>query len=164
MLRLLCACVASLVLVGCGPSSGTIARAKTAEYRVSALDLFDLALAATQETYKIAATEPGNGRFATQPQFYSPEGGRQSPGADGFVSIDANSVRVHFLVEVLPTTFGKLAVSVTPVTYQVVSGSPKPRELAPDDPNLPPWIRGRVDSLAVAIYERAGQYAVAPAQ
>jgi hypothetical protein len=37
----------------------------------------------------------------------------------------------------------------------MIPASPTPRERRADDPNLPPWVLGRVDSLALAIYERA---------
>ena len=37
----------------------------------------------------------------------------------------------------------------------MLSGSPKPRELKPDDPFLPPFVLGRADELQFEIYERA---------
>jgi hypothetical protein len=36
------------------------------------------------------------------------------------------------------------------------------RELAAEDPNLPPFVKGRADALAIAIYERTRGYAIAP--
>jgi hypothetical protein len=44
---------------------------------------------------------------------------------------------------------------VTPQTFQVLSGSPKPRELMPDDPYLPPFVLGRADELSFEIYDHA---------
>ena len=149
-----------LALMACGPSSTQIKQAKTAHYNVEADVLLGLAIEAAQRDYKIGQVDQQNLRFATEPQMYSPEGGRQSPGAGGFVSMSDRSVMLTLVVEVLKGELDNKHVVVTPVTLQVVSGSPKPRELKPDDPNLPGWVHGRVDSLAVAIYEAAKLFEV----
>ena len=47
-----------------------------------------------------------------------------------------------------------------PKTFQHISGSPKPRELAPDDPNLPGWVQGRVETLYVEIHKSLQKYQV----
>lgn len=99
---------------------------------------------------------------ARRPRFDSPEDGRQSPGAGGYVAMNDRTIMLSMLVEIVPTEQGHFAVSVTPQTFQVRAGSPKPRELAPDDPSLPGWVSGRVDSLSVAIHEAAKQHAVTP--
>jgi hypothetical protein len=64
------------------------------------------------------------------------------------------------VVEVVTTDLDRKVVVVTPITLQMLTGSPKPRELTPDDPNLPGWVRGRVDALAVAIHDAAKQHEV----
>jgi hypothetical protein len=151
-----------LVVAGCGPSNAQIKTAKTAQYTASVDTIYDIALAVAQENYNVVDAERGNGRFITAPQFYSAEGGRQSAGADDMVMVGAGSVQVQLLVEVVAADGKQVAVTVTPRTFQVVSGSPKPRELAPDDPSLPPWVLGRADALQVAIYERAKGYASSP--
>jgi hypothetical protein len=51
---------------------------------------------------------------------------------------------------------------VTPITLQALAGSPKPRELKPDDPYLPPWVLGRADQLQFEIYDRARSLVAAP--
>ena len=96
------------------------------------------------------------------PQWYTHEGGRQSAGAGDMVQIEGGSVRLSIVVEVVEVNSlpePTYAVKVTPKTFEALSGSPQPRELAPDDPNLPGWITGRVESLQVAIYKRAQQFA-----
>jgi hypothetical protein len=70
-------------------------------------------------------------------------------------------VRVVFHVKLVPSGAERFAIEVTPDTLQVVDGSPQPRHLAPDDPYLPPFVLGRADALALAIYERAKPYATA---
>lgn len=151
-----------VALASCGASDQQIASAKTAQYQGTASQLMDIAIAVTQETYKLGEVDGAGHRFTTAPQFYSAEGGRQSAGAGGMVSVGPGSVELQLLVEVLPTEGGLHAVVVTPVTLQVLAGSPQPRELAPTDPNLPGWVLGRVDELKLKIYEAAKSLAAPP--
>lgn len=147
-----------VAVLGCGgPSSAEIKTAKTARYSAEPDILLDITLQVAQRDYKIGQVDALNRRFATAPQFYSKEGGRQSPGAGGFVSVSAGSVELMLVVEIVPaeSPLDGHHVVVTPVTFQIVSGSPKPRELKPDDPSLPPWVLGRADALAVAIHAEA---------
>ncbi|MBA3391394.1 MAG: hypothetical protein H0T89_02065 [Deltaproteobacteria bacterium] len=150
-----------VAMLGCGASNAEVRTAKSATYTVAPQTLFDTALQVTQKTYKLGEIDAANGRFATESQVYSAEGGRQSPGAGGFVNMSDGSIMLSLFVEIVAIDDTHHAVVVTPKTFQVLTGSPKPRELAPDDPNLPPWVTGRVDSLAVAIHEQAKQHAVA---
>ena len=150
-----------VLVVACGPSNAEIKTAKSTQYSASPQQLFDLAIQVAQRDYKIGEVEAEDGRFATAPQFYNAEGGRQSAGAGGYVQMGGGSILLQLFVEVLESERGHVVV-VTPKTFQMVSGSPKPRELAPDDPNLPGWVSGRVDALAMAIYEAAKQHAVGP--
>lgn len=149
-----------LAVVACGPSNTQIRTAKLAEYRAPAPTIYALALAAASVDYKIGDAD-GAGRFVTVPQFYNREGGRESAGAGDVVQVRAGSVRLELVVTIVDRV-ERSSVVITPRTFEVVSGSPKPRELAPDDPNLPPWVTGRADALAVAIYERAKGYTAGP--
>lgn len=148
-----------VVAAACGPSSAEIKTAKSTRYTAEPRTLFDLALQVAQRDYQIGDIDAEHARFATAPQFYSAEGGRQSPGAGGFVTMGDGSIMLSLIVEVLPAQPGNVIV-VTPKSFQIVSGSPKPRELTPDDPSLPGWVHGRVDALAVAIYEAARPHAM----
>ncbi len=148
-----------VVAAACGPSSKQMRAAKLAEYSASSATMFDIALQVAQENYKPTDIDAPGRRFATEPQFYSAEGGRQSPGKDGFVQYSEGSVILSLAVEVVQVG-RRSAVNVFPKTFQMVTGSPKPRELEPDDPNLPPWVLGRVDALAFAIYERAREQGI----
>ncbi len=145
-----------LVLVAaCGASAAELKTAKTAWYKLGPHDLLVLAEDVASENYKIADVNDEQLTFITAPRFYSPEGDLESPGAGGFVQMTDRSVEGSFIVQVVALESGDSAVTVQPKTFQTISGSPKPRELAPDDPNLPPFVQGRADALALAIYERA---------
>lgn len=150
--------VAWIAVAACGPSSAEIRTAKTATYQTSLGEMFRLAIEAASEDYKIGQIDEATATFSTQAQWYSAEGGRQSSGAGDFVQIENGSVNVHFVVELVEMGEGRIAVNVTPKTFQHVGGSPQPRELTPDDPNLPGWVTGRTESLQLAIYNHAKQY------
>jgi hypothetical protein len=151
--------VVASALAACGPSAAEIRTAKTATYAAPAEEMYRIAVATASETYKIGEEDREHLRFATRPQWYNPEGGRQSEGAGGYVQVIDRSVELTMVVEVVVVGPNAHAVNVTPVTFQHLSGSPQPRELKPDDPNLPPWIHGRVESLQLAIHNNAKQYA-----
>jgi hypothetical protein len=145
----------SAPLAACGGTDHQVAMAKATEYNGADTQLFDLALQVTQQTYKIGETDPPGRRFVTAVQFYNREGGRQSAGAGDFINMSDGSISLQMLVEIVPTESGKHLILVTPVVTQVVSGSPKPRELKPDDPYMPGFVLGRVDTLTVEIYDAA---------
>jgi hypothetical protein len=149
-------------VAACGPSSAEVKTAKTANYSGEGDAMFKIVVDTTAETYKIADAAKTEDGFAlvTESQWYSPEGGRQSAGAGDYVSIGDRSVRLSMLVEMMDMGSGRYMVTVTPKTFQAISGSPQPRELMPDDPGLPPWVSGRVDSLQLEIHKRLQNYAV----
>jgi hypothetical protein len=140
----------------CGPSTAQIVAAKSARYSGQPSEIFNAVEEVILQDYKIGdrQSEPKLLTVMTAPQWYTPEGGRQSPGAGDYVQLSDRSVQLSLKVEVLAASNTSILVEVTPQTLQYLSGSPQPRELRPDDPNLPPWINGRVDSLYVAINER----------
>ncbi|MDB4957224.1 MAG: hypothetical protein JWO36_4793 [Myxococcales bacterium] len=148
-----------LALAACGPSAAELRTAKTATYTADSMKLLKLASEAAQnEHYKIGEVDAADDSFMTVPIFYGPEGDLQSAGSEGVVHISDRSVRVSFIVKVIEIDSRQAMIAVTPKTFQVITGSPKPRELAPDDPNLPPFVRGRADALAMAIYNYARPY------
>ncbi len=149
----------ALGLAACGPNAAELKTAKTTTYKMKTSDMVQLAMDVTKDQYPIGDVDEENHSFITQPRFYGPEGDLQSPGAGGFVQMQDKSVQVSFIVQVVEFGGGDVGVTVTPKTFQVLAGSPKPRELAPDDPNLPPFVLGRADSLALDIYKEAKPYA-----
>lgn len=147
----------------CGASSVQVKAARTAVYRLPAKSMLDVAIQVAQQDYKINSNtiDPASNSFATEPQFYTKDGGRKSPSAGGFLqNLQQGDVQLWIEIRVRQVESDTVFVDIVPHTMETVLDSPKPRELKPDDPNLPPWIGGRVDSLAVGIYDAAKQYAV----
>jgi hypothetical protein len=151
----------AVALGACGPSIAEIKTAKETTYRMKPVEMLDLAERVAQDQYKIGDVDDAHHTFATQPKFYSPEGDLESPGAGGFLNLVDRSVKVHFIVQVVEFAGDDVAVTVTPKTFQYLKGSPQLRELGADDPGLPPWIHGRADDLAIAIYKAAKPHAYA---
>ena len=151
------------MLAACGPSSSEVKTAKLAEYKTTPTVLLHVAAdAAAAENYKVAEVSEERGELITVPRWYESEGGLESAGAEGFTQVRPGSVQVSFIVRCVVDDDKLITVQVLPKTFQAIQGSPKPRELTPDDPNLPPWILGRADKLQLAIYDRAKPYAMAP--
>ncbi len=153
--------VFSLVaLGGCGPSSAQIRTAKTAEYQAPSSQILDIAVQVAQRTYKVNDIDPQKATFTTAGQWYSAEGGRRGTTNEGngdYVNAGGGDVNLRLEVQVLGATLGRVVVVIIPHTLQLIDGSPQPRELTPDDPNLPPWVHGRVDTLAMDIYNASKQ-------
>lgn len=148
----------ALALGACGPSTAQMRSAKLAQYTAAPNQLLDVAMQVAQRKYKIGPVNIERSEFATESQWYNKEGGRISAYTDGkgeYVNAGGGDVQLTLIVAVRQVDGGRVMVDVTPKTFQLVSGSPKPRELAPDDPYLPPWILGRADTLAFEIYEEA---------
>ena len=152
--------VSVLALVACGPSTADIRRAKETTYVGDPGEIFNAAQQVVAETYKIddAGRSEEGFRLVTVEQWYSPEGGRQSAGGGDFVQLVDRSVLLQMIVDVVPGASDRAVVQITPRTLQHISGSPKPRELAPTDPNLPSWVTGRVDQLHHDIYQGLQRY------
>jgi hypothetical protein len=148
------------VVAGCGASSAEVKEAQTAQYKAPRETLFEIALQTTAEDYKIGAADKSRALLMTDGQWYNPEGGRESAGAGDLTQVVDHSVMLMMVVEVMGMDGAPLYVQVTPKVFQYMAGSPKPRELKPDDPNIPGWVQGRVESLQLAIYKNAKQYAV----
>lgn len=149
-----------IAIAACGPSSGQIRVAKAAQYDAQAKSVLDVALQVAQRTYKIGAMDFETLTFATLPQWYSREGGRISPnnqGAGDFVNARGGDVQVTLFVKVRQVEGGRMVVVVSARTFELIAGSPQLRELAIDDPNVPPWVLGRIDSLAIEIHGEAAK-------
>ncbi|HEY4244276.1 MAG TPA: hypothetical protein VGM88_30895 [Kofleriaceae bacterium] len=140
-----------------GASSEEVRAAKDASYSLPPPEMFRVAMQGANVAYKIdpRLVDVNRCAFATARRYYSATGDLESPGAGGYTMIEAGSIGVSFVVQIVPAASGGgLQVNVTPDTLQVVSGSPQPRKLRPDDPYLPPWVLGRADQLAIEIHQR----------
>jgi hypothetical protein len=146
-------------IAACGPSSKDVQVATTAHYRASEATIFSIALEVTQETFKIATTNDLAGKLLTLPKWYSADGQSQSAGVGDGVLVNDGSLLVALLVEVGTDETGVI-VKVTPITERYRMGQSQTEKLPPDDPSLPGWVTGKAEALAVAIHERAKQYAI----
>lgn len=150
-------------MLGCGVSSKEVRTAKLAEYNAQTAQILDLATQVVQRNYKVADIDPQQATLITAAQWYSENGGRRGTTNEGngdyLVNMRGGDIELSLEVRVLGAAGGRVLVTVQPRTRQLVSGSPQPRVLTPDDPNLPPWVQGRVDTLAVDIYNAAKQFA-----
>jgi hypothetical protein len=157
--RLLVALVCALV--ACGASDVEIQASKTAMYTMSPNEMYEFAKGvATDMGYAIGQHDDQGWKFVTAPKFFSPEGDSETPGAEGFVHMRDGSVQVQYSVAIIVTAQHKVAVLIEPVTFQKIGWSPKPRELASDDPYLPTFVTGRGDALLVEIHKRAKDHLV----
>lgn len=150
--------VVMLVIGACGPSTSQIKDAKAAQYTAPGNQVMDVAIQVAQRTYKVGEVDVEGRQFATVSQWYAPTGGRISAYTDGkgeYINAGGGDIQLTLIVRVRDMEAGRVLVEVVPKTFQLIGGSPKPRELRPDDPNLPPWVLGRADTLAVAIHEEA---------
>ena len=154
-----------VLVFGCGPSSKEVRTAKLAEYNAQTNQILDIATQVAQRNYKIADIDPQRGKIFTSAQWYSAEGGRRGTANEGngdyLVNMSGGDIELSLEITVLGAAGGRVIVAIEPRTRQLVAGSPQPRPLAPNDPNLPPWVTGRVDTLAVDIYNAAKQFAQA---
>jgi len=165
-MRVVFAMFIATLIASCGPSAGQIKEAKSAEYTAQPKQILDIAIQVAQQKYKVGAIDPDGLKFATVPQWYSREGGRISPNTDGrngdFVNASGGDVQVSLIVAVHLLPRDRVVVSVTPKSFELIAGSAYPRELTPEDPNLPPWVLGRANTLALAIYKYAKPYIAKP--
>lgn len=153
--------ISLLAFAACGPSAAQIKTARTAEYKAPSSQILDIAVQVAQKTYRVSDIDPQKSSFITAGQWYSTDGGRRGTTNEGngdYVNAGGGDVNLRLEVQVLGATLGRVIVVITPHTMQLIAGSPQPRELKPDDPNLPPWVNGRVESLALDIYSAAKQF------
>ena len=147
------------MLVACGPSAAEIKMAKSAGYKGDPGELFDVIEQTTAQTYKIGEANRIQHALMTVPQWYNPEGGRQSAGAGDYVQVVDRSVQLALVVQLVDME-NRFVVEITPKAFQHIAGSPQPRELQPDDPNLPGWVTGRVETLQLEIHKSLQKYVV----
>lgn len=149
------------IAAACGPSSAEVRTAQHTAYDADAPVILKAAMQAAQdEHYQIGEVDEANATFATVPKYFTKEGGARTAGADNWIQLGDRGVSLTLIVTVTGGT-APVSVDVTPKTFQIMEGSPQPRELKPDDPNLPGFVTGRVEQLSLAIYEHAKRYAVA---
>jgi hypothetical protein len=157
------AAVVAVALVACGPSSGQIRQAREARYDAEPEAMFTGVMRAVASVDKLDPEAQGAGVIRTRAKWYEPDGTSARRGTDdesAFVGDGAVLLALQVDVQGEP---GDWYVVVTPIAFQHMAGSPQPRELRPDDPQMPGWVQGKIDNMYLAVYERMKAHAVAPA-
>jgi hypothetical protein len=148
------------VLAACGgPSNQEIASAKQARYQGDKSVLFRTAKAAAEEKAKIAKEDEATLGFQTAARWYTTEG-ILAPGSDeDFKNIPDKSIRLTLVVRLLPDA-DKWIVQVEPSMMRRIAGSPQPEKVEPNDPSVPGFVQGQVDTMQFQIWNALKQYEV----
>lgn len=151
---------AVIALVACGgPSNQEIASAKQARYQGDKSLLFRTAKAAAEEKGKIAKEDEAALGFQTVGRWYTTEG-ILAPGSDeDFKNIPDKSIRLTLVVRLLPDA-DKWIVQVEPSMLRRIAGSPQPEKVEANDPSVPGFVQGQVDSMQFTIWNALKQYEV----
>jgi hypothetical protein len=146
--------LAVLGIVACGPSSSQVKHARFAHYDAERGTIFAEAIEAARSLkHRIEALDEAQGVFRTDPRWYTRDGSSARRDADDNYRVRGGDVLLALVVSVHGQERGG-TIDVQPLAYQHVQGSPQPRMLSPDDPAMPGWVQGKVDSLYLAIYQR----------
>lgn len=159
---IVCALIAGLVFVACGPSSGQIKTARTARYHTTASVAFQAGVAAlAKNNYKVAVADPVAGEARSVERWYEYDG--------TFVNTNSNDQVIRkdgmivLTMQVAVVADGEtFRVEVTPLAAQFRDGYSALNQLKPDDQAMAGWILGKVDNVYLSIYEALKQDAVAP--
>ncbi len=151
---------AVIALAACGgPSNKDIATAKQARYQGDKSLLFRTAKAATEEKQKIAKEDEATLGFQTVGRWYTTDG-ILAPGSDeDYKRIPDKSIRLTLVVRLLPDG-DKWIVQVEPSMLRKISGSPQPEKIEQNDPAVPGYVQGQVDTLQFEIWNALKQYEV----
>ena len=117
--------------------------------------------AATERTYKIAKSDEAALGLETEPTWYTPEGAVDHTQGN-IARLQDNSINLALVVELVKADPGTYTLTVLPIVLRLhAGGSSIPERLELTDPSMPGWVKGKVDSLALEIYQALKQYAVA---
>ena len=151
---------AAIALVACGgPSSQEITTAKQARYQGDKSVLFRTAKAAVEENSKIAKEDEATLGFQTVGRWYTTEGILAPGSDDDYKRVPDKSLRITLVVRLLPDADNWI-VQVEPSLLRKQTGSPQPEKIEPNDPSIPGFVQGQVDSLQFTIWKALKQYEV----
>jgi hypothetical protein len=150
------------LVVACGPSSKQVKAAQTARYTPPASGLFSDLQAAVEGEYEIAQSDPNEPALITVERWFNAEGAAESSGAGDSVNANDGGIRLAFLVKLVEGTDG-VAVEVKPIVHRVRAGQTNLEEIPPGDSRMPGWVKGRVETLYLAIHKKLKDRVVAPA-
>lgn len=162
----------TLMVVGCGPSSREIGKAKTARYQGDKLVLFSAVKQITEGKHKLSVSDETTLTIVTKGRWFTPEGtvsnwdpgdvtgsGEGTPSISGKERIEDRSLHVTLVIKLLPDG-NNWIVHVEPKYLQFRTGRPNLDKLAANDPSIPGWATGKGDQLAFEIYDAMKQFEV----
>lgn len=154
------AAVLAALVAACGASRAEVEVARGAHYRGAPLAMFAAARQATADKYQIAESDETALRIVTAGRWYTPDGLGASERNGDMRDVPDRSVHLQLIVR-LVARGADYALMVDPIMLRYFTGRPNPDKLAPDDPSVPGWARGRVDQLYSAIHRALAGYQVA---
>lgn len=154
--RLVLGMFVASALAACGPSAAQIHTARTARYQVELPAAYAAVLdALTAQHYQLRISDRARGLFVTTSRYYEPDGTTSGE------HVDAGAINFGLAVEVSGDETCR-AISILPVATLRRGDGLLRDPLATDDPRLPGWVEGKIDSLYVAIHARLKDHAVTP--
>lgn len=150
----LAALAAPLALAGCGPSAAQLKEAREARYQGTRDEVFLAVTNAISPDYKVERSDPAEGALITNGRWFEKDGTYEDRalGSDAVLAEDG-SVFLAFLVKVVGDA-PPFQIAVQPEVDQVRSGYSALYHMKPDDPQLPGWVKGKVDDLQLALHQR----------
>jgi hypothetical protein len=146
-------------LVACGPSSGELKAAKTAHYKGDKVAMFQVVKQVTESKYHLQKSDENALGMQTVGRWYTPEGLAASERGDDIRDVPDKSLNIALVVTLVPDG-DAYVVNVKPLMTRYHAGSPQPEPVPENDPSVPGWATGKVDSLAMDIHEALKQYEV----
>jgi hypothetical protein len=148
-------------LGGCGPSATQVREAREARYPGPRDHVFAAVERALGEEHPIATADPAQGVLVTDVRWFDPEGFHEdrpeiTVGGEREVvsTVHDGSLRLAYVVRVVPAGPSSHRIVVEPEVVQYRVSYKALRPMAPDDPELPGWVGGKVDALALALHRR----------
>lgn len=133
--------------------------AKQARYQGDKLVLFNAVKTATEAKYKLAKSDETTLGMQTIGKWYTQDGMVAAGSDENMQDVPDKAIRVSLVVRLVPDG-DKWIVAVEPFMVQRLSGSPQPRKLEANDPSVPGWATGQVDTLQFEIHSALKQYEV----
>jgi len=146
-------------LVACGPSSGQVRAARSARYSAEPGVVFEGVRDAVASLHRVTESDPLAGVMITEEKWYEVDGTSASRDANDNWLLGEGAVMLALQVAIKGEP-GAWYVEVTPFVLQHQSGSPRPRQLAPDDPQMPGWVQGKIDNVYLAVHEHLKPHVV----
>jgi hypothetical protein len=140
----------ALTLAACGGASNAEVReARTARYTCDYAAVLNAARTGVTEVFPpLGPVDPSKGMITSEFRWYEQDGSRQQAGA---AEVGDRAVSVAAIVTIKQSEGGYVFTTAADVR-QIRAGLAAPQPLAPDDPDRPEWVQGKLDKLAVEIH------------